>query len=286
MDSTKEPMFKADRLGIRARGQRWCGPDELPAGDTVAWAHRPYHDKAMEMGWDDTSTKGKGIPLKPNTKGNPITPDEYFEVEPSADERLHRDGYMKMFCPMRAEFVEQPRTRDRTTPSESMAKSREWQCWLMWFLQLEGATTGDKWQWVRPAQRENGWEWIARHAQERRMAHEGNDGRLFWRPPLLEQSPVLSTTVPFVPAHSPRVMTLGNFATRWNYGRRCRLVIMEKRRVEETTQYLNERCRHWRVAEIGRRVTTQRVVQVNPELRAGAQLDSILELRFGVVLQQ
>ena len=62
MDSTK-----ADRLGIRARGQRWCGPDELPAGDTVAWAQRTYHDKAMEMGWDDTSTKGKGNPLNPNT---------------------------------------------------------------------------------------------------------------------------------------------------------------------------------------------------------------------------
>ena len=60
MDSTKAPMLKADRLGIRARGQRWCGPDELPAGDTVAWAHRTYHDKAMEMGWGDTTTKGKG----------------------------------------------------------------------------------------------------------------------------------------------------------------------------------------------------------------------------------
>ena len=101
------------------------------------------------------------------------------------------------------------------------------------------------------------------------MAHERSDGRLFWRPPLSpEQSPVLSTTVPFAPAHTPRVMTLGNFATSWNYGRRCRLVIMERRRVEGTTQYLNERCRNWRVAEMGRRMGCFPFAQINPELGA------------------
>ena len=30
---------KALELGIRARGQRWCGPAELPAADTMKWVH-------------------------------------------------------------------------------------------------------------------------------------------------------------------------------------------------------------------------------------------------------
>jgi len=30
---------KALELGIRARGQQWCGPPDLPAADTMAWVH-------------------------------------------------------------------------------------------------------------------------------------------------------------------------------------------------------------------------------------------------------
>lgn len=30
---------KALALGIRARGQRWCGPPDLPAEDTAAWCY-------------------------------------------------------------------------------------------------------------------------------------------------------------------------------------------------------------------------------------------------------
>ena len=132
------------------------------------------------------------------------------------------------------------------TPKESMAKSREWQCRFRRFLAFQGPTAGQQWEWVRPAEEENGWEWIARQALERRMAHEREDKRLFWRTALSEQSSVLSTTVPIRPAHEPRVMELGKFATTWNCSRQRRLILTERRRVEENTQHLNERCRDCR----------------------------------------
>ena len=175
---------------------------------------------------------------------NPITPDEYLDYVPGG---FGGTFAIRTFRPMGADFVSQPRTQDHTTTRDSETKTQKWQTWITRFLRSRVPTTEQQQEGGQPSEKENGWEWIARQAWNRRMAHEKADSWLMWLPPAPERSPDPLTTIPVAPSRSPRVMILGKFTTAWNKSRRHRLIIAERQRVENNTQHANERCRDCKI---------------------------------------
>ena len=57
---------KALALGIRARGQRWCGPEDLPLEDTVSWAHAQAFERPGPWG------RHHGAQQPPRSKAPPF----------------------------------------------------------------------------------------------------------------------------------------------------------------------------------------------------------------------
>ena len=174
-----------------------------------------------EEGSAGLNPSGTGF-TSPTAHSMPVTPDFYQELMPP--------GYpgaigRRILCPMPLDpEVDQSMSADRSFWGESLAKTREGRIFLEWFLEMNV-----------PDSNESGWEWIARHAMERRTARMRKNGRLFWPAPTCAPSVAVTPTIPLIIHHSPKAIHLGTFAKNHNWLRRCRKVIVERHLVTNKT---------------------------------------------------